>query len=209
METWAALGSMAGLGLTSGLRLYATVLAVGLGIRFGFLHPHAGLEHLSVLASPYVLVPAGVAYLAEFFADKIPWVDSAWDFFHTLIRPVGAAVLGAAAVGTVDRKTAVAAMLLCGSVALTSHATKAGTRFLVNHSPEPFSNIAVSFTEDGLAVAGAWLAVQHPLVMLGIVVCFLALFLWLAPKVFRLVRDAARAVAVRLRPNAGRRARVS
>lgn len=200
METIAVLGTMAGLGLVAGLRLYATVLAVGLGIRFGVLAPHAGLEHLAVLASPYVLIPAGVAYLAEFFADKIPWIDSAWDFFHTLIRPVGAALVGAAAVGTVDRKTAVAVMLLCGGVALTSHSSKAGARFLVNHSPEPFTNIGLSLAEDGFALFGTWLAVQHPVAMLAIVVVFLALFLWLVPKIFRLVRDAARAVAARLRP---------
>lgn len=209
METVALLGSTMGLGLVAGLRLYATVLAVGLGIRFDLLHLKPGLEHLSVLASPWVLIPAGVAYLVEFFADKIPWVDSLWDSFHTIIRPIGAALLAAAAVGAVDRKTAVAVMLLTGGVALTSHSTKAGARFLVNHSPEPFSNIGLSLAEDGFALFGAWLAVEHPLIMLAIVAAFLALFAWLVPKIFRLVRDSLRAVAARFRPSAGTAAPLS
>jgi hypothetical protein len=194
MDTLAFLGSALGLGLTAGLRLYATVLAVGLGIRFGLLHPHAGLEHLSVLASPYVLIPAGIAYALEFFADKIPWVDTVWDTIHTVIRPVGAALVGATAVGTIDPKAKVAVALLCGGVALTSHSTKAGTRLLVNHSPEPFSNMGVSLAEDGLALFLIWLSIQHPLVMLGIAAAFLALFIWLAPKIFRLIRRSIRAV---------------
>jgi len=202
METIAFLGSAVGLGLTSGIRLYATVLAIGLSIRFGLFHPYPGLQHLAVLASPYVLVPAGIAFLMEFLADKIAWVDSVWDLFHTFIRPVGAAMLGAAVIGDVEPRTKIAIMLLCGGVAFTSHSVKAGTRLLVNHSPEPLSNIGVSLVEDGLAAFGAWLAIRHPLAALGLAAAFLALFAWLAPKVFRKVRNALRAVAAWFRPAA-------
>lgn len=198
MDTITLLGSLMGLGLTAGIRLYATVLAVGLGLRFNLLHLNPGLEHLSILASPYVLVPVAVAYAIEFLADKIPWVDSAWDTFHTVIRPVGAALIGAAAIGAVEPKTKIAIMLLCGSLALTSHSAKASTRLLVNHSPEPFSNIGLSFAEDAGVLFLTWLAIEHPLIMLAIAAAFLALFVWLAPKVYRLVRAAARALAARV-----------
>ncbi len=194
MEAIRFLGSTLGLGLVAGFRLYAAILAVGLGIRLGILHLQPGLEHLSVLATPHVLIPAAIAYVLEFLADKIPWVDSIWDSFHTFIRPVGAAFLAAAALGSLDSKAAIAVMLLSGGVALTGHTAKAGTRLIVNHSPEPFSNIGLSLIEDVLAIFGTWLAVQHPAVMLAIVVVFLALFIWIAPKIFRAIRGALRTV---------------
>lgn len=184
----AALGTLAGLGLTAGFRLYATVLAVGLGIRFGFVHLRPGLEHLNVLSNKWVLGIAGAAYAVEFLADKIPWVDSLWDSVHTFVRPLGAAMLGAAAFGGLNPAAAIGAGLLTGTIALTGHSAKAGTRLLVNHSPEPLSNISLSLGEDVLAVGGTWLAVQHPWVMTGIVAGFLALFAWLAPKFVRTVR---------------------
>src|SRR5690606_38849455 len=130
---------------------------------------------------------AGVVYVVEFFADKIPWLDNAWDSIHTFIRPMGAAFLAMAAVTNVDPVAEFAIMLLCGSVALTTHATKAGTRVAVNTSPEPFSNIAISSAEDVVAVGGTWLAFQYPLIMLGIVLVFLVIFVWMAPKLWRLL----------------------
>lgn len=194
MGTIALLGSTLGLGLVAGVRLYAAVLAVGLGLRLGILHLNPGLEHLAVLASPYVLIPAAIAYAAEFFADKIPWVDSAWDFVHTLIRPLGAALIAAAAVGTVDKRVMVTAAVLSGGAGLLGHTAKAGTRLIVNHSPEPFSNIGLSLAEDGFVAAGVWMAIEHPLVMLGIVATFAAVFVWVAPKIFRTIRRAWRRV---------------
>ena len=176
-----------GLGLVSGLNLYATVLTVGLGIRLGLITLNPEMSGLAVLASPYVLVAAGVIYLIEFFADKIPWVDSIWDSVHTLIRPLGAAVIGATAMGAVEPQTAVIAAL-CAGVSLSGHSVKAGTRLLANHSPEPFSNIALSFFEDGLVVVGSWLALSHPAIMVTIVAIFLIAFIWFAPKAFRLLR---------------------
>ncbi len=194
MGTIALLGSTLGLGLVAGVRLYAAVLAVGLGLRLGILHLNPGLERLSVLASPYVLIPAAIAYAAEFLADKIPWVDSAWDFVHTLIRPLGAALIAAAALGSVDKTAMVTAAVLSGGVGLLGHTAKAGTRLIVNHSPEPFSNIGLSLAEDGFVAAGAWMAIEHPLIMLGIVAAFVAVFLWVVPKIFRAIRGAWRTV---------------
>jgi hypothetical protein len=188
MDTLSTLGTLTGLGLLAGFRLYATVLAVGIGLRLGVFQLHSGLEGLSVLASPFVLAPAAVVYGIEFLADKIPWVDSLWDSFHTFVRPLGAALIGATAVGSVDPAVATGAALLCGAVALTGHSTKAGARLVVNHSPEPFTNVGMSLAEDAMAIGGTWLAVQHPQVMLGVVVGFLVLFAWLAPKLFRLLR---------------------
>jgi hypothetical protein len=187
MEAINLLGSTMGLGLVSGLNLYATVLTVGLGIRLGLITLTPETSGLAVLASPYVLIAAGVIYLIEFFADKIPWVDSLWDSVHTFIRPLGAAVIGATAIGAVEPQTAVIAAL-CAGVSLSGHSVKAGTRLLANHSPEPFSNIALSLVEDGLVVIGSWLALSHPAIMVTIVSIFLIAFIWFAPKAFRLMR---------------------
>lgn len=187
MEVIRLLGSVMGLGFVSGLNLYATVLTVGLGIRFGLITLNPELSSLEILASPYILITAGVIYLVEFFADKIPWVDSLWDGVHTLIRPLGAAVLGATAIGSIDAEMVIVAVL-CGGVALSGHSAKAGTRLVANHSPEPFSNIALSLVEDVLVVVGTWVALAHPLIMLTLVLVFLAIFLWFAPKAFRLMR---------------------
>jgi hypothetical protein len=165
------------------------VLTLGLGIRFGWFQFPAGVqEHLSILANPYVLGAAGLAYLAEFFADKIPWVDSTWDAFHTFIRPIGAAVLATAALGNVDPVLKMAVVILCGGVALSSHSSKAATRLAVNHSPEPFSNIAFSVAEEIFVPFGVWLSVKHPALVLALVLCFICVFVWISPKVFRMMR---------------------
>ena len=187
MEVLNLLGSTMGLGLVSGLNLYATVLTVGLGVRLGLITLNPELSGLAVLSSPYVLVIAGILFVVEFLADKIQWVDSVWDTVHTFIRPLGAALVGASAIGTVNGEAAVIAAL-CAGVSLSAHSTKAGTRLLANHSPEPFSNIGLSLVEDVLAVAGTFLALQYPSVMLAFVAIFLIAFVWFAPKAFRLIR---------------------
>jgi hypothetical protein len=182
------LGSTLGIGFVAGVRLYATILAMGLGIRFHWFQLSAGQEHLRVLAEPLVIAVSGAACLIEFVSDKIPWVDSLWDSFHTVIRPVGAAMLAAASLGSVDPAVRMCIVIACGGVALTSHSSKASTRLLVNHSPEPFSNIALSILEDLFTPVGLWLALKHPIVALTLVLIFLAGFAWLSPKVFRLMR---------------------
>ena len=175
MNTVALLGSTLGLGFLAGIRLYATVLAVGIAIRFGLLRLNDHARGLEALADWRVLTIAGVAFLAEFFADKIPWVDSAWDAVHTFIRPVGAALLAAAALGDMDPAMRTSLAILTGGVALTSHSGKAATRALVNHSPEPFSNVALSLMEDAAIPFGVWLATAHPVITFVAVVILVAL----------------------------------
>jgi Domain of unknown function (DUF4126) len=192
------LGSTLGLGLVSGINLYATVLVVGLGIRFGVIVLRPELHQLDVLANPVVIVIAGLIFVVEFLADKIKWIDSLWDAVHTFIRPLGAALIGAAAFGEVSPESVVIA-LLCGGVALSGHSTKAGLRLLVNHSPEPFSNVALSLIEDVLVVLGTYVAVQYPYVMLIIVTLFVIAFVWFAPKAFRLLRIEANAIVAILK----------
>jgi Domain of unknown function (DUF4126) len=187
------LGSTLGLGLVSGINLYATVLVVGLGIRTGLIVLRPELHQLDVLANPVVIAVAGVVFAIEFLADKIQWIDSVWDAVHTFIRPLGAAFIGVAAVGETSPEAVVVA-LLCGGVALSGHSTKAGLRLVVNHSPEPFSNIALSFVEDGLVVVGTYVAIEHPYLMLIVVVLFLAGFCWFAPRAFRLIRIESNAI---------------
>ena len=187
MDTIQILASTMGLGLLAGIRLYATVFFAGLAIRFGWFDLNPALQHLSVLGDLPVLFVSGAAMIIEFLADKIPWVDSLWDSFHTIVRPVGAAALGFAALGQLDPMMQVLAGLLSGSVAFTGHSSKAAARLLVNHSPEPMSNWALSFAEDLTVPAGLWLVFEHPEVALTLACIFIALFLWLSPKVFRLL----------------------
>ena len=184
MELVTLLSSLMGLAFVSGLRLYGTVLALGLGIRTGFIRLDPAMSRLEVLGDPLVIAVAGVIYVVEFFADKIPWVDSIWDSIHTLIRPLGAAVLGAVAIGDVDPRLKLSAFLLCGSVALASHTGKAGIRLAVNHSPEPFTNIGISVVEDAVAAVGVWLAY----VMAALIVIWLAVLAWILPKIYRAAR---------------------
>lgn len=188
MDTLELLGSALGLGFLAGIRLYLTVFLVGLGIRFGWLDPQDGFAHLSVLADSRVLIVAGLASAVEFFADKVPWIDTAWDAIHTFIRPVGAALIGMSAFGAVDPATKVAVLLLSGGIALSAHSTKAATRVMANHSPEPVSNAVLSTMGDILVPAGLWAVASHPLIVLGIVTAFVLLFLWCLPKIVRLLR---------------------
>jgi hypothetical protein len=199
VDTLALIGSTMGLGFLAGIRLYATVFLLGLAIRLGWFHPGAGSAELAVLAHPAVLIVSGLACLVEFAADKIPWLDSLWDSFHTFIRPIGAAVLAAAAFGHFDPVVKAVLIVICGGVALASNSSKAATRLAVNHSPEPFSNIALSLFEDALIPAGMWVSLKHPEVALGMVGVFLFLFLWLAPKIFRAVRLQLAALGALLR----------
>ena len=188
MQALATLGTLMGLAFTSGIRLYSTVFAVGLGIRFGFIQVPETLSHLQTLATTPILVISGVVYAAEFVADKIPWFDSLWDVAHTFIRPLGAAILGAVAIGAVDPVWKLGAFLLCGSVALSSHSAKTGTRLAANHSPEPLSNIALSLGEDAVVVGGTWLAFAYPVIAFVAVLIAVAVIVWMIPKLYRVFR---------------------
>ena len=177
-----------GLGWTSGVRFYAVLFFLGLLHRGGIYLLPANLE---ILAHPWVLTISGLLFLAEFFADKIPGVDSLWDAIHTFIRIPGGALLAAAAVAGNDPGLALAAGLLGGTVAAGAHFTKAGSRALINTSPEPFSNWIASFTEDALSLGGLWIALKYPLVFLVLLVLFLLIALWLLPRLWRGLRRIA------------------
>jgi hypothetical protein len=174
-----------GLGWTSGIRFYAVLFVLGLAHRSGF---HALPASLELLAHPWVLAVSGLLCLTEFFADKIPGVDTLWDGINTFIRIPGGAMLAAAAVIDSDPGFALAAALLGGTIAAGAHLTKAGSRALINLSPEPFSNWTASLTEDALAIAALWTFVKYPLAFLGLLALFLLIALWLLPKLWRGVR---------------------
>ena len=188
MKTLALLGTVTGIALFAGIRLYATVLTIGLCVRYGLLHLPQELAPLSVLTHPYVLGAAGLCAVMEFLADKVPWVDSLWDSVHAFLRPAGAALIAFTAVGQLEPAAEIAVILLCGGVAFSSHSAKAGTRLLVNQSPEPFSNILLSLCEDVVAVGGSYTAVAHPLAILAVVVTFTGLFACFARRIYRRLR---------------------
>ena len=179
------IGLAAGAAVASGLRLYATVAALGLLHRIGALELPAGLE---VISQVPIIVIASALYLIEFVADKVPAVDSVWDAVHTFIRVPAAAVLGFAALGDVAEPWRVGAALLCGTLALSSHGIKASTRLAINSSPEPFSNWAASFGEDVFVAALIWLTVTHPVVALVVAGVVLVMAALMAAWIIRMLR---------------------
>jgi hypothetical protein len=181
------LGLALGAGFSSGLNLYATIATLGLLERFGVIHLPPSLH---VLSHSAVLGIAVVLYVLEFFADKIPYIDTAWDVIHTFIRPPAAAFLAFSAAGAAPAEWRWGAALLAGGVALTSHGTKASARAAVNTTPEPFSNWILSFGEDALAVWLSWMATVHPVATTVIVVALLALSAYLLFHLFRFARRA-------------------
>lgn len=171
-----------GVGWASGINLYATVLMLGVLSNMG----HVTLpEELMVVADPLVLMAAGLMYCVEFFADKIPGVDTGWDGLHTFIRIPAGAALAASAVGDVTPAVELAAALVGGSLAAASHLTKAGSRVLINTSPEPVSNWTASVSEDLVVLGGLWTALNYPVYFLIALVLFLVLVVWLLPKLWR------------------------
>jgi hypothetical protein len=183
------LGLALGAGFSSGLNLYATIATLGLLERFGVIHLPPSLHGLSHSA---VLGIAVLLYILEFFADKIPYIDTAWDMIHTFIRPPAAAFLAFSAAGAAPAEWRWGAALLAGGVALTSHGTKASARAAVNTTPEPFSNWILSLGEDALAVWLTWMATVHPVAATVIVVALLALSAYLLFHLFRFARRALR-----------------
>ncbi len=187
MNPIATLGLALGAGFSSGLNLYATVATLGLLERFGVIHLPPALQGLS---HPWVLATAVILYVLEFFADKIPYVDTVWDAVHTFIRPPAAALLAFSAAGAAPAEWRWGAALLAGGVALTSHGTKASARAAVNTVPEPFSNWVLSLGEDALAVWLTWMATVHPIATTVIVVTLLALSAYILFHLFRFARRA-------------------
>lgn len=171
-----------GAGWASGINLYAALLVLGLLGATGRMELPEGLE---VLADPLVMFAAGFMYLVEFFTDKVPGVDTVWDTLHTFVRIPAGAMLAAGAVGDAGLGAELAMALLGGGMAAASHATKAGTRVLINTSPEPFTNWTASILEDFSVVAGLLMAVNYPVLFLALLVLFLLLLIWLLPKLWR------------------------
>lgn len=185
VETLSATALAGGLSWASGLRLYMTLFMAGAMARAGWLELPSALQ---VLESPWVLGVTGVLLVVEFLADKIPGVDSAWDAIQTFIRIPAGAILSVAALGQMDPAWTTIAALLGGTLAASAHFTKAGSRALINTSPEPFSNWAASFSEEAVVAAGLWAAFFHPWLWFVLLALFLVLAAWLLPKLWRGMR---------------------
>jgi hypothetical protein len=186
LDTLQLLALAAALGWASGIRLYAVLFVVGALGYFGWFDLPA---HLRVLAHPLVLSAAGFMVFVEFFADKIPGVDTLWDLAHTLVRIPAGAALAASVFGDSPPAWTLAAGIVGGTLAAGSHFTKAGARLALNTSPEPFSNLAASLGEDLLVGVLLYLALAHPLALLVLLAALLGLTLWLLPKLWRFLRD--------------------
>jgi hypothetical protein len=184
-DTWQLIALAATIGWASGIRLYAVLFVVG---GLGYLHLVDLPGGLSVLAHPWVLAASGFMVFVEFFADKIPGVDTLWDIVHTFIRIPAGAALAASVFGDSSAAATLAAAILGGSLAASSHLAKSGGRAMINTSPEPFSNWSASFGEDLAVGTLLWLVFAYPLVALGVVIVLVALMLWLIPKLWRFIR---------------------
>lgn len=171
-----------GVAWASGINLYAAILVLGImGSTGNITLP----PDLMILTDPLIMVAAGVMYSVEFFADKIPGVDNGWDTVHTFIRiPLGA-LLAAAAAGDIQPSATIAVAILGGSMAASTHATKAGARMLINSSPEPFTNWFASLGEDAAVIAGLWTALHYPLFFVIFLIIFILLLIWLLPKIWK------------------------
>ena len=185
MDIGSTLALMLGSAWASGINLYATIFTLGLMNNTDTL-PLPG--DLQMLGEPLVMTAAWVMYLVEFFADKIPGVDTLWDTLHTFIRIPAGAMLAAGTVGDMGPAAELAALLVGGSLTTATHAAKSGTRVMINTSPEPFSNWGASITEDLSVFTGLWAALNHPILFLVLMVLFILLLIWLLPKVWRGVK---------------------
>jgi hypothetical protein len=181
-ETLSAAALASGLSWASGIRLYMTLFVAGWFGRNGWIDLPPALQ---VLESPWVIGLSGFLLIVEFLADKVPGIDSAWDALQTFIRVPAGAVLGAAALGEMGPEWSTMAAILGGTFAAGAHATKAGSRALINTSPEPFSNWAASFSEDFVVLGGLWAAFFHPWVLFSFLAIFFILAVWLLPKLWR------------------------
>ena len=171
-----------GVGWASGINLYAAVLALGMAGATGYADLPAGLE---IVENPLVIGAAGLMYAVEFFADKVQGVDTGWDTLHTFIRLPAGALLAAGMFDDQSMGLELAAAIVGGGLAATSHATKAGSRVLINTSPEPFSNWTASIAEDISVFGGVWLMLNQPWTFVGLLIVFLLLLVWLLPKLWR------------------------
>jgi hypothetical protein len=193
-ETLAAIAVALGAGWASGLNTYAAVLVLGAAQRLGLV----ALPHdLQILASPWVLGVAALLFALNFFADKIPYIDSINDVLQTFVRIPAGFLLAYGAAGGISLEVAAIAGLLGGTLAAGTHIAKTGSRALINTSPEPFSNVAASLTEDVTVIGGLALAIARPITFLCLLAAFVALLVWLLPKLIRLAMIPIRRMAGR------------
>lgn len=171
-----------GVAWASGINLYATLLMLGVLNNMGHIDLPPGLD---IVSDPLVIMAAGLMYCVEFFADKVPGVDTGWDTLHTFIRIPAGAALAAGAVGDISPVVGLAAAIVGGSVAAGSHSLKAGTRVMINTSPEPVTNWTASFSEDLIVIGGLWTALNHPWWFLGGFILFVLFLIWVLPKLWR------------------------
>lgn len=191
MERLDLLSVALGLACLAGINLYLTVFVTGLAIHQHWIALSAQYQSLNVLGDPLIITLAGILFALEFFADKIPWIDSAWDAVHTFIRPIGGALLAIQVLGHTSHTVDVLIVLLAGTTSLATHTAKATTRLISNTSPEPFSNIALSLAEDGAVIAGLALLHLHPFVAIAVFAAAIGAFLYYAPKIVRKAKAKA------------------
>ncbi|HEY8097508.1 MAG TPA: DUF4126 domain-containing protein [Methylobacter sp.] len=170
-----------GLAWASGINLYATLFTLGYLANTGNIDLPPDLQ---IVANPMVMAAAGLMYCVEFFADKMPGVDTGWDAIHTFIRIPAGAMLAVGAVGDLNPAVELAAAIIGGGLAASSHATKAGSRVLINASPEPFSNWIASISEDIIVITGVWACINHPVLFLIALAGFIVLIIWLLPRIW-------------------------
>ena len=185
MDKFNLLSVALGLACLAGINLYLTVFVTGLAIHFHWITLAPQYQSLEILGQPWLIALAGIFYLLEFFADKVPWVDSAWDAVHTIIRPIGGALLAIQVFGHHTPVFDGLVVLLAGSTSLVTHTAKASSRLVANSSPEPLSNIGLSVTEDLAVFGGLALIHYNPVLALSIFALAIAAFLYFAPKILR------------------------
>ena len=195
MEILETLAVALGFATLAGLNLYLVVLVTGLAINQGWVDVSATYPDLVALGDPAIITAAGVFFCLEFFSDKIPWVDSLWDSIHTLIRPVGGGLLAIHTLGPTDPAFDVIIGMLAGGTTLVAHGFKSGTRLAINATPEPFSNVAASVTEDVAVLGGLALLATNPILGAALCIGFLAIAIWLTPKFYRRMKAFAWLVA--------------
>ena len=193
MEILITLGRTLGFSLAAGVNLYATVAVLGLAARYGWVQLP---EQFQLFNHPWVMGIAGALYVVEFIADKIPWVDSIWDSVHTVIRPIGGALIAVAALGEASPVTMGLIALLGGTAAAGSHVTKAGARVAINTSPEPFTNWIASLAEDAFVIGLSLLTLKFPLLALLVSVTIVVMIVWLARRLWRWLRPDHRTQSV-------------
>jgi hypothetical protein len=200
METLQNVSVLLGSSWASGVNLYLTIAGLGIVDRLGLIQLPGNLDAIS---STPVIIVALALFVIEFFADKIPYVDSMWDSVHTFIRPLGGTVLAYMAMAETAPAAQVSVALLCGAVSMDSHLTKATSRVAINTSPEPFTNWTASISEDILVLAVLWFVVKHPLIAGIFVVLFILFSLWFLKTMFRFVKKMFHVVARPKPENAG------